>query len=87
MFILCITSGKSKSVFTNAITWVVIFYTDTKSLEKELMKFLVQKGKTPYAWQEALISTSAVSIMYYIRWMKSCFVTMSMQITGCYLIY
>ena len=31
------------------------------------MKFLVQKGKIPYAWQEALISTSAVSIiMYYI---------------------
>ena len=29
------------------------------------MKFLVQKGKIPYAWQEALISTSAVSIMYY----------------------
>ena len=30
------------------------------------MKFLVQKGKIPYAWQEALISTSAVSIVYYI---------------------
>ena len=57
-----ITSGKSISV--NAITWVVIFYTDTKSLEQELMKFLVQKGKIPYAWQEALISTSSVSIMY-----------------------
>ena len=35
-------------------------------LEQELMKFLVQKGKIPYAWQEALISTSAVSIVYYI---------------------
>ena len=45
---------------------MVIFYTDTKSLEQELMKFLVQKGKIPYAWQEALISTSAVSIVYYI---------------------
>ena len=63
---------------------MVIFYTDTKRLEQELMKFLVQKGKIPYAWQEALISTSAVSIMYYIRWMKSCFVKMSMQITECY---
>ena len=30
------------------------------------MKFVVQKGKIPYAWQEALISTSAVSIMYHI---------------------
>ena len=47
------------------LTWVVIFYTDTKSLEQELMKFLVQKGKIPYVWQETLISTSAVSIMYY----------------------
>ena len=27
------------------LTWVVIFYTDTKSLEQELMKFLVQKEK------------------------------------------
>ena len=82
-----ITSGKSISV--NAITLLVIFYTDTNSLEQELMKFLVQKGKIPYAWQEALISTSAVSIMYYITciffaWMKSCFVKISMQITGCY---
>ena len=58
---------------------MVIFYTDTKSLEQELMKFLVQKGKIPYAWQEALISTSAVSIKYYIyyitcisfAWMRS----------------
>ena len=71
------------------LTWVVIFYTDTKSLEQELMKFLVQKGKIPYAWQEALISTSAVSIVYYITfiffaWMKSCFVKISMQITECY---
>ncbi|XP_073228638.1 uncharacterized protein [Porites lutea] len=32
---------------------------NTRSLEQELMKFLVQKGKIPYAWQEALISTSA----------------------------
>jgi len=31
----------------------------TKSLEQELMEFLVQKGKIPYAWQEALTSTSA----------------------------
>ena len=45
---------------------MVVFYTDTKSLEQELMKFLVQKGKIPYAWQEALISTSTVRIMYYI---------------------
>ena len=74
------------------LTWVVIFYTDTKSLEQELMKFLVQKGKIPYAWQEALISTSAVSIMYYTMYNmhlirlgeEQCFVKMSMQITGCY---
>ena len=57
---------KANLCILNAITCVVIFYTDTKSLEQELMKFLVQKGKIPYAWQEALISTSAVSIMYHI---------------------
>ena len=68
------------------------FYADTKSLEQELMKFLVQKGKIPYGWQEALISTSAVSIMYYTMYNmhlirlgeEQCFVKMSMQITGCY---
>lgn len=32
---------------------------NTKSLEQELMEFLVQKEKIPYAWQEALTSTSA----------------------------
>lgn len=31
----------------------------TKELEQELLKFLQQKGKTPYAWQEALLSTAA----------------------------
>ena len=70
---------------------MVIFYTDTKSLEQELMKFLVQKGKIPYAWQEALISTSAVSIMYHITCIffacmdeeLFCENIMSMQITGC----
>ena len=35
--------------------------TDTKSLEQELMEFLVQNGRIPVAWQEALTSTSAVS--------------------------
>ena len=30
------------------------------------MEFLVQKGKIPYAWQEALTSTSAVSRVYII---------------------
>ena len=35
--------------------------TDTKSLEQELMEFLVQNSRIPVAWQEALTSTSAVS--------------------------
>ncbi|XP_068715024.1 uncharacterized protein [Montipora foliosa] len=34
-------------------------FENTKSLEQELMKFLVQHGKIPFAWQEALTSTSA----------------------------
>ena len=44
---------------------VVIFFfhfdAETKELEQDLLKFLQQKGKTPYAWQEALLSTAAVS--------------------------
>ena len=37
------------------------FDAETKELEQDLLKFLQQKGKTPYAWQEALLSTAAVS--------------------------
>jgi len=32
---------------------------NTKSLEQELMEFLVQNSRIPVAWQEALTSTSA----------------------------
>ena len=34
--------------------------TETRDLERELLEFVLQKGKIPYAWQEALLSTSAV---------------------------
>ena len=43
--------------------------TDTKSLEQELMEFLVQNSRIPVAWQEALTSTSAVSC--FVQWLLS----------------
>lgn len=37
--------------------------TETRDLERELLEFVLQNGKIPYAWQEALLSTSAVSFV------------------------
>ena len=44
-----------------ALNFFFHFDAETKELEQDLLKFLQQKGKTPYAWQEALLSTAAVS--------------------------
>ncbi|KAJ7377884.1 hypothetical protein OS493_025778 [Desmophyllum pertusum] len=41
------------------ITTSVCTLEKTKDLEEELMEFLQQKGKIPYAWQEALLSSGA----------------------------
>ncbi|KAL9959394.1 hypothetical protein ACROYT_G032716 [Oculina patagonica] len=41
------------------ITTSVCTLEKTRELERELLEFVLQKGKIPYAWQEALTSTSA----------------------------
>ena len=60
-YLECSTVTKSCSSMQGLEVIFFCFDAETKELEQDLLKFLQQKGKTPYAWQEALLSTAAVS--------------------------
>ena len=61
-YLECSTVTKSCSSMQGLeVIFFFHFDAETKELEQDLLKFLQQKGKTPYAWQEALLSTAAVS--------------------------